>query len=309
LAGELEQLKMKTYLYLALIIWLTGAPPALANNPPGPVGFSLLVLMPLSVLFFSVIGGVYDILDCRNGFLKFLGAFLLIILSAGGGSVAFFVAILFGLVILTRALQMIDWAQQIKRSNPGQEGASKPRLLLCATGLLLTYVVLFVTRIMYYEWPRDTIRDYMIPAVVKGNMRTCQIAAEEYAESHSGLYPDTVNDKAFRSYFQEGSKGSPFKPGLPPINPVTRKWDRFGVISSDGYEGIGTHEWPVNGKITDVRAARQQAPTWVGKGVVEYSAIYDQKHKPVSYAIRGGDFEGLAVKGIDRTLTLVLSNQ
>ena len=44
---------------------------------------------------------------------------------------------------------------------------------------------------------------------VLGNMRTCQIAAEAYAQDHSGLYPETINDKAFRSYFPGGNKGFP----------------------------------------------------------------------------------------------------
>jgi hypothetical protein len=182
---------------------------------------------------------------------------------------------------------------------------SKLRLALCASGLILTCLALGTLKALFQDWDSHKT---MIRCGVRGNMRTCQIAAESYAEDHSGLYPETVNDKAFRSYFPQGSKGPPYKPGQPPINPATKQWNWMGANTSDMYEGIGTRQWPVDGKTTDVKAARQQAPSLVGKGVVEYSVIYNDKHQPVSYAIRGGDSTALAVTGYD-TPTLVLSNR
>lgn len=303
---------MRKCLTTALMILFVGAPPAFANSPPGPVGSLAVVLMPLSILFFSSIGGVYSIL--RHGSPSYicaglkLAAVLLFLFLSVTPETGQYAATVIGLFVAWRALQMLFWAQQINGSKPELAGANKLRLQLSALGLVLTYVVLFVTRNMLYEWPGDTIRDYIVPATVKSNMRTCQIAVEDYASNNAELYPESVSDKAFRSYFPEGSAGPPFKPGLPPVNPMTKEWHRTGVFTSHIYEGPGTHEWPVAGKITDIRVARQQAPSWVGKGVVEYSVIYGDKHKPVSYAIRGGDANGMAVKGYDKP-TLVLSNQ
>jgi hypothetical protein len=127
---------------------------------------------------------------------------------------------------------------------------------------------------------------------VKGNMRTCQIAAETYAEKHSGHYPKSVADKEFRNYFPGGHP--PDKPGFPLNNPVT-----------------GNQEWPVAGSVADVIAARQQIPNQsgnIGKGIVEYSAIFNSKREPISYAIRGGDMTGQAIAGSTGKV-LVLSNK
>jgi hypothetical protein len=69
-------------------------------------------------------------------------------------------------------------------------------------------------------------------------------------------------------------------------------------------------EWPVDGNITDVIAARQQTPSQsgkIGKGVVEYSAIFNSKHEPISYAVRGGDMAGKAITLNGKVL--VLSNK
>jgi hypothetical protein len=94
------------------------------------------------------------------------------------------------------------------------------------------------------------------------NMLICARATEAYAKEHKGLYPKSISDNVFKGYFPGG---------VGPINPVT-----------------GIAEWPIEGNITDVIAARQQAPSSIGKGVVEYSVILNKMREPVSYAIRGG---------------------
>lgn len=129
-------------------------------------------------------------------------------------------------------------------------------------------------------------------SVVKSNMRTCQFAVESYATDHAGLYPRTVSDESFRSYYPGGSNGaSPLREGKPPVNPFTSE-----------------PEWPVDGRMADLKAARELMPGKLKKGIVEYSVILNAAQEPMSYAIRGGGAAGMAISTTGGK-TLVLSNQ
>ncbi len=111
---------------------------------------------------------------------------------------------------------------------------------------------------------------------VKYNMRICQVAAEDYARDHLGLYPTSADDSAFRSYFPGGRP--PDRAGTPPTNPVS-----------------AAPEWPINGNVRSVSTARQESKALIKSGAVEYSVVYDATKKPLNYAIRGGDASGSAV--------------
>lgn len=128
-------------------------------------------------------------------------------------------------------------------------------------------------------------------AAIRGNMRTAQIAAESFAVDSNGLYP-TQFDARFKSYFPGGSNGTNNpQPGSPCSNPIT-----------------GEPEWPIMGAVRDINAARNDSSAQLGKGVVEYSVIFDKQNQPSSYAIRGGGADGTLVKGANGR-PLVLSNQ
>lgn len=130
-------------------------------------------------------------------------------------------------------------------------------------------------------------------AAVKANSRTVQICAECYATDTGGLYPTRLDDK-FKSYFPGGSNGDSrgtATPGNPLTNPIT-----------------GEAGWPVMGKVSNVVDARNSPPEFLGKGVVEYSVILDNRQQPSSYAIRCGDANGMTAQGTNGK-PLVLSNQ
>lgn len=124
-------------------------------------------------------------------------------------------------------------------------------------------------------------------ASVKANMRTCQIAAEQYATDSAGSYPDKSNLEPFYPGGQSiigGTKGNP------PLNPFTNTATFNDVIS---------------GSVTDVGAARLAAPSTIGTdGQVEFSQINSGQ----SYAIRGAGKAGRALTATGGK-TLVLSNQ
>lgn len=126
---------------------------------------------------------------------------------------------------------------------------------------------------------------------VKANMRTAQLAAESYATDHEGRYPTSV-DFNFKSYYPGGSNGgASLSEGSAPVNPFTMQ-----------------AEWPSEGTVSDVRAARSDSSATLKPGQIEYSVIYDNAHFPLSYAIRGGDSTGKVVLGSSDS-PLVLSNQ
>jgi len=123
---------------------------------------------------------------------------------------------------------------------------------------------------------------------VKGNMYVCQSAVETFGKAHSGNYPLDSNDRALRCYFPGGHV--PDIEGEAPVNPISK-----------------LPEWPVVGTVHNVTDARNH-PSFVGKGVVEYSVIFDTRHNPISYAIRAGGLDGQAVQW-PTGKALVLSNQ
>lgn len=98
----------------------------------------------------------------------------------------------------------------------------------------------------------------------------------KFAEQRGGLFPATAADAAFRDYYctQVGSKL-----GEAPVNPFTEKT-----------------EWPVNGKIKSIQDAKLQSNAEIPAGAIEYTAILNQNGIPVSFCLRAGDENGLALK-------------
>ncbi len=131
-------------------------------------------------------------------------------------------------------------------------------------------------------------------ASVKANMRTAQIAAEAYAVDNAGSYPNAV-DAPYQSYFP-GGKSDGVTSGNPPVNPFT----------SNG-------EWPSLGAVSSVQTARDAAPATHNPGIgkVEYSPITPSGSSggATSYAIIGGNKDGVGLGGTTAGKTLVLSNQ
>jgi hypothetical protein len=160
----------------------------------------------------------------------------------------------------------------------------KKRLALVFGGLALLAVIV-LAGVIGPEVPEIITHRYYTRSKVKTNMHSCQLAAEDYAKSHSGCYPKSVDDKEFRSYFPGGHP--PDKSGAPLVNPIT-----------------GVSDWPITGTVTNIKTSSTLPPIPIGKGIVEYSVIYDNEHRPTNYAIRGGDETGMTIQGLNGTLVL-----
>lgn len=109
-------------------------------------------------------------------------------------------------------------------------------------------------------------------ASVKANMRTAQIASEQYAVDHKGLYP--VNLEELQPYYPGGDSNS--NPGHASVNPFTNE-----------------SEWPVVKSFIQVsQASELDKPHNVGIGTVEYTPVKDEKEQCTAYIICGGDKDG-----------------
>lgn len=162
----------------------------------------------------------------------------------------------------------------------------------------LTVIELFVVLVIIIilagvAWPSFTnANDKVREAAVKANMHTVQMAAEAYANDSGGKYPETITD-AFKGYFAGGpADGTSAGQAKGPTNPYSK-----------------LPEWPVLGKITDLKAARSSAPTMIGSaGQLEYTPI-GTPPDIVDFAVRGADKNGRALAGSEPNSTLILSRQ
>lgn len=121
--------------------------------------------------------------------------------------------------------------------------------------------------------------------MIISNMRTVQVAAQEYAAANGGRYPSDIDD-AFKSYLPGGGKDgkTPAPNGME--NPFNSQ-----------------KEWPVMGSISDVQSVRNAAPPALDKGKIEYS-VFDG-----GFAVIGGGGDNKAVPGDSPDTTLVMSNK
>jgi hypothetical protein len=308
LTAVLRRLKEVVFWVLAMDLTLLDLPAQ--SNPssgPDPIGLAAIALMPLNLLVFSALGGVYTILYRRRdvqrnekagtvpdnlliagGWLlkSFYALFLLLVICPLFSEWA--AVVVFGALSLWRMVQMLNWSKDCADNGITElNGIKGKRLRVCATGLFLGFIILTV---LLFTLGYTGKRVGAAKNKIRSNMRDSQIAVESYATNHAGLYPLSANDVGYKSYFSGGQP--PDKPGNPPVNPVT-----------------GEPQWPVDGHITDVDTARRSPAIPVGKGVVEYSVIFDEKQRPTSYAIRGGNFDGSPARGIKPESVLVLSNR
>ncbi len=125
-------------------------------------------------------------------------------------------------------------------------------------------------------------------ASVKSNMRTTQIAAEQFAVDNAGEYPPQGSDANYKSYFPGGNSSS--------VNPSGGNYPRNPFT--------GEMEAPSTISVTTVETARNQGGPVGGPGRVGYVNI-----NTTSYAIMGGDKNGNALGGASGGKYLVLSNQ
>lgn len=128
--------------------------------------------------------------------------------------------------------------------------------------------------------PRNKRRTYVLShdpvEAVKANMRTVQWAAEFYAESHRGVFPQGI-DHEFKCYFP-GGNAKTNKQGSALPNPYT-----------------GKLEWPVKGSARDIKSERVRRPGPIKPGVIEYNSV----NFMTNYVIRGGDGSGRAIFGLN----------
>jgi prepilin-type N-terminal cleavage/methylation domain-containing protein len=133
-------------------------------------------------------------------------------------------------------------------------------------------------------------------ASVKGNMRTCQIAAESYATDSAGTYP-LAPSGLFLNYLPGGSstQDSNGQAGVVPLNPFTGQTTTLSTFTLSG----------------TVSAARATPPTGTlgSAGTVAYSTVALNGAAQTSYAIEGASTTGTPLGGIAAGTTLILSNQ
>jgi type IV pilus assembly protein PilA len=132
-------------------------------------------------------------------------------------------------------------------------------------------------------------------ASVKGNMHTCQVAAEMGATDNGGTYGISV-DK-IKSYFPGGKNDGVTAAPAGPVNPFTN-----------------AATWPTDGSTVSTQAqiqsVRSAPPTGSGSpGVVEYNAVDSSPTGAQAYAVLGYGKSGKALSGTAAGTTLVLSNQ
>ncbi len=126
-------------------------------------------------------------------------------------------------------------------------------------------------------------------AVLRMNMRSVELAAEDYALDNDDCYPEQV-DALFKTYFYQGDRGG-IKAGQAPLN----------VMS-------GKQEWPTTGSFSTVSSAKLADDTVLTPGQIEYNPIRDRRTgRVVNYAIRGCGHDGRPVRGKDSGI-VVLTN-
>lgn len=127
-------------------------------------------------------------------------------------------------------------------------------------------------------------------ASVKGNMRTCQIAAEMYATDAAGKYPEKPTD--FQPFYPGGNNTIGGTNGNFPLNPFTSNADTPDSGDLSGATAV-----------QDLRKDKSQ--TVSGPGKVKYYSV----DAGTSYAVIGGNKDRKALGGLTADTILVLSNQ
>lgn len=119
--------------------------------------------------------------------------------------------------------------------------------------------------------------------LAKCNMLAVQWAVESFAERNGGKFPKAVDDE-FKCYLPGGDPDKK-KQGRKLYNPFTKKL-----------------EWPLQGRVSNTKLARAEAPSSIPAGSVEYSPIAGG----LDYAIRGGDKNGKVHAGPGGTLKSIV---
>lgn len=296
---------------LTLSLFLNCQLPAFANMPPGFMMSSAAGFLCLPVMIvLTFIAGGYSIFAQRRksnkqseGTAKGTENGVLAAFAWIGSAIVLLWCLVWacGVILLVvpiaRSIDLVWLGFQKKRM-----GDQAPAYLAEAnpTRLIYSGSVLAIVSLVAGTWSCWAIVNFPEPkqlqAIVKGNMRTCQLAAEDYAANHNGFYPESSKNPEFRSYYPGGSRGNkPWISGVAPKNPLTK-----------------LEEWPIDGKVRNLEDLRQtlssKSKKIEGKYVVEYSAIFNERQQPVSYAVRGSSEDGTPIAGVGG-YNLVLSNQ
>ena len=146
--GGTGDMKVRVLLLVVLFV-LSGAQPALANNPPGPqAGLAVILILPI-MMGLSLLGGAYAVLVRLRGTRRrmpyILGAIVGVLIAAMHEGLAAAVGLIFGLIALIRGIRMIGWGWDTwMRQEPPHHLAAAHAWRLIPAGVFLVPVSLFL---------------------------------------------------------------------------------------------------------------------------------------------------------------------
>jgi len=177
---------------------LAVAPSAHANQPPGPMlMLSEILILPVMILL-SLAGGAYAILDRKTAkrrrvrsWARGLLAVLAILLSGAQEGLGALVALIFGLIALGRAAQMLNWGargQKLAAAELAEDGRRPRPARLMAAGAVLAAITLFLMGQAFAfvgYWPtyagREKLQQFQ-------RLVAHQLAYAERQESRTGIH-------------------------------------------------------------------------------------------------------------------------
>jgi hypothetical protein len=143
-------------LFLSLMLLVSACPCAFANNVPGAQTLSAILMMPLSIVAFSLAGGAYSILQEKKPagssvpgwIINVILSAVLIFLSAIPET-AFLAILIFTSLAVVRSLKMLSWGADRARNATGFESTSAIRLKVSGAGLFLVSGALASTAMVF----------------------------------------------------------------------------------------------------------------------------------------------------------------
>ncbi len=223
---------MKRRVFFIAVILMLGVPQAaLANNPPGPQAvLAEILILPIMVLL-SLVGGGYAVLSRLRGkkspgrtILAVVGAILAILFSWMNEGFAVIVALIFGIIALSRALQMIIWGARAlsKRDPPEHLRKANPWRLIPAGTVLITTTIFLVGMPFAFvgHWPDSHWRQRSLVKFV-----AYQLAYANLQESRTGerRFHGIARDAGLGNRFlwfsmnvEYGADGKSFAAYMPP---------------------------------------------------------------------------------------------
>ena len=145
---------------LAVVLFLVGASPALANQPPGPgVSLPQILMLPLMALL-TALGGAYSILrtekQSRSGRAgKWIAVVILFLCGFTQEFASMLVTCVFGAIAIYRGVRMVMWGWKPAASPPLPDSGSRGwRLTLAGVALCVVALFLMTTAVVFVGyWP------------------------------------------------------------------------------------------------------------------------------------------------------------